>query len=412
MVLMMAVPPTQQLVLVPNGNVISAPRSLGRMKRREARPRTGHPTDIFCTDPPPSCICVICLDIVRDASSLKECGHTFCNECIKSCTRQDLDNRCPNCRVDVTGSNPNYALREIIEAMPVKCPEWKSEDISNRKRKRGDDNDDGEDSTDSGCDWKGTVKDLKDHEKVCRFTLITCKVEGCEHACKRKDMERHLSSGTGMLKHMGLTYENKMEAMQRKYEAKMEELESKMRMESNHMRYSNDCRDWIEHNRSNDLPFSFKVHQIRAGNVAGTPISGLLCEIVWKGGRIPMMLRYKSVMYPPICVFPRGFFHINVHPGGTLLPSGLRWSSETTLPEILSDVLLLLNHPKPEFSCNPKALDVYEDSASAYAKRTQREASKYTVAAVSHPKAKKGLYPGEELCHKDITTTAKERLSG
>ena len=42
----------------------------------------GHPTNIFSPEPSTSCICIICHEVLELASSLKECGHTFCNECI------------------------------------------------------------------------------------------------------------------------------------------------------------------------------------------------------------------------------------------------------------------------------------------------------------------------------------------
>lgn len=202
----------------------------------------------------------------------------------------------------VTGSNPNYSLREIIESMPVRCPAWEREnDARNKKRKRcDDDEDDGEDrvavAADLGCDWKGKVKYLKDHEKVCDFKIIRCNVHGCEHMCKRMDMEDHLSSGAGIMKHTELCYQSKMKAMEQKYEGEMVELESKMRMEANHLRYVDDCTNWVEYKRQDALTFNFTIHQIRRSNVRGNPISGLLCEIIWIGGRIPMTFRYNSAI--------------------------------------------------------------------------------------------------------------------
>jgi len=85
----------------------------------------GHPENIFLSTPDPSFICSICYEVLKDASSFKECGHTFCNECILRCLAANRSNpTCPTCRTLVhSGSNPNYALRDIIEKLKVKCTE-------------------------------------------------------------------------------------------------------------------------------------------------------------------------------------------------------------------------------------------------------------------------------------------------
>lgn len=172
----------------------------------------GHPTDIFSSEPPSSCVCAICHDILEDASSLKECGHTFCDVCMKDCLEHNPS--CPNCRVAVTGSNPNYPLREIIETMQVSCPEWTDEDDdeSGNKRKRG-------------CDWEGTIEGLKVHENVCKFKVIACNVDGCGYTCKRKDMESHHSSTMGIMMHMECRHGNKMRGMELRHKNEMKALQ-------------------------------------------------------------------------------------------------------------------------------------------------------------------------------------------
>ena len=79
----------------------------------------GYSTDIFASGPSEGFICAICHDVLKDAFSLN-CGHTFCGGCIDALP---WDPSCPNCRVSVTSSNPNYAMRDVIGELAVKCPD-------------------------------------------------------------------------------------------------------------------------------------------------------------------------------------------------------------------------------------------------------------------------------------------------
>ena len=189
----------------------------------------GHPTDIFLSKPDDSFTCAICHEILKDASSFKECGHTFCDECISFVTNR-LDPKCPTCRKLVnTGSNPNYLLRDIIDKLEVKCPEEVEESpAAKRLKTTGENNESNSENNDavdyeySGCcGWRGTVSGLKHHmTNECLLATVMCGVEGCTHTCQRRDMEAHRSSQQGMMQHMELKYENKLKAMEMKYESK------------------------------------------------------------------------------------------------------------------------------------------------------------------------------------------------
>lgn len=133
----------------------------------------GHPVEIFPTPPPDSAICAICHDVLQNAVSMKECGHTFCDECAKACLPTKT---CPNCRVGVTGSIPCFYARESIGAMQVKCLLGRSiEDDESNKRKRGNE---GDATPADSCDWTGRCEDLKSHEDVCGFKTILCDLDG------------------------------------------------------------------------------------------------------------------------------------------------------------------------------------------------------------------------------------------
>jgi len=120
----------------------------------------GYGTANFVSTLPPSCICSIC-DVLKDAKSLN-CGHTFCSGCIQSCLSNN-HRKCPNCRTVVTGYTHNYALRDIINALQIRCFQ---------------------------CSWTGRLDNLVEHGKTCPFKSITCK--HCKQLYLRKDMDDHL----------------------------------------------------------------------------------------------------------------------------------------------------------------------------------------------------------------------------
>jgi len=111
--------------------------------------------------------------------------------------------QCPNCRVAIATSNPNYVVREIIGLLQVRCPN----------------------STE--CNWRGKVDDIKGHRITCLYETIECDAEGCNHKCLRKDMADHLSDMNVKLQHMKLHYDKKLEEMETKHARSMEQMETK-----------------------------------------------------------------------------------------------------------------------------------------------------------------------------------------
>ena len=112
---------------------------------------------------------------------------------------------CPNCRVAIASSNPNYVVREIIDELQVRCPN----------------------STE--CNWMGRVKDLQGHDNTCMYEVIECDVEGCTHTCLRKDMANHLSDMNVKLQHMELKYDKKLKEMGKTCGRKMIQMETKLK---------------------------------------------------------------------------------------------------------------------------------------------------------------------------------------
>jgi len=159
----------------------------------------GHPENIFLSKPDSSFICAICLEVLKDASSYKECGHTFCNECILRCSANPI---CPTCRKHVhTGSNPNYALRDIIDKLKVECME---SDRPPLRRLMSDGRSRGKTIVYDvpGCDWRGTIAGLQHHiANECPYSTIMCGEEGCAYICQRREMNAHKSSEQVIIMH-------------------------------------------------------------------------------------------------------------------------------------------------------------------------------------------------------------------
>ena len=393
----------------------------------------GHPIDIFALEPSPSCICIICHEVVELASSLKECGHTFCNNCIET-SFQD-SNLCPTCRVETSGCIPNFFARDTVDEVQVMCnPEaHQDDDDGNKKRKRDDDDDDDDDDDiDNHCNWKGPLQDLKNHKKHCSYRQVCCPVDGCTWLCLQKDVDSHLTSSIGTREHMRLL-DKKMKKLEQSMNTKIEQIQAKcdkeieaLSMGTFHWKYINDCRSWIEYKP--DALYDFTIYQITSRAAGhGQMITALLCYIPgpsgsnWEGARIPMTLRYGGGLgKPPKCQFPKGFFHPNIYPRGTVGVSTLNeeagWTSETTLPEILFSVQQLLCHPNFSSPAQANAYNVYtKESPDEYHRRTKVEANNYTNNSTDehHLKVKDMLKEGEVLdTRKGEIVKRAERMAG
>ena len=171
----------------------------------------GYSTDLFSSEPSESCTCAICHDVLKDACSLN-CGHTFCAECIDACRASSNNPSCPNCRVELAGSHPNYAMRDVIGELAVRCPD--SEE----------------------CNWTGQVKDIESHGNTCMFKAIVCDVQGCDHTCQRKNMGEHTSDTNVKFKHMELKYDKKLKDMEEKYETTITQQETEMQLYKNKLK--------------------------------------------------------------------------------------------------------------------------------------------------------------------------------
>ncbi|XP_073243627.1 TNF receptor-associated factor 6-like [Porites lutea] len=115
--------------------------------------------------------CPICLSGLREPMQTS-CGHRFCRDCILWSFRS-VSHSCPvdNERLDENSLYPdNFAKREIL------C-----HDVFCRMKKE------------HGCTWKGPLKTIDDHMKVCAFVNICCP-KNCGKQLQRKNAKQHLET--------------------------------------------------------------------------------------------------------------------------------------------------------------------------------------------------------------------------
>mmetsp|Transcript_29640 Transcript_29640/g.45314 ORF Transcript_29640/g.45314 Transcript_29640/m.45314 type:complete len:471 (+) Transcript_29640:115-1527(+) len=387
----------------------------------------GYATTIFVSEPVDYLLCIICYEVIEDATSCKECCHTFCKECLQKSL--DRNASCPTCRVPVTGTNTNLFAKDAIDGLEINCvqsidnPDGGQSSNKRRRIALGDGKNDGTNGTiissGLGCDWKGQVKDLQKHLGECDWQTITCNVEGCGFECKRKDMETHLTSGIGIQMHMDLMkkeieadYAKKLETIEENlvsdYVEKIQKTEYLMKLQRDHFKFLYDCRSWIDFKP--DALFDFKIHQIRKKELGiergESYITGLLCGIPgptgtdWEGSLIPLTIRYnhlapRLVNSPPQCRFPKKFFHINVLASGTVVISTLhsveQWRSEMTLPEMLFSIQQLLAHPNIHSPSNSTAYKMKNQEPRRFSIETKIMARRYRSDRLIATASEKGM---------------------
>eukprot|EP01084_Bolivina_argentea_P120180 213021_1 len=92
-------------------------------------------------------------------------GHIFCQKCIDKCVENKEE--CPNGNHEITASNQNVGIKNIISSLQIVCPmndkyqDKKENDISNQSEK---------------CEWKGNVSALFDHLPKCCVYIAFNKV--------------------------------------------------------------------------------------------------------------------------------------------------------------------------------------------------------------------------------------------
>ena len=360
----------------------------------------GHPTEIFIPPPPDGFICAVCMDVLESAKSFS-CGHSFCGGCCSSVTAAP-DAVCPTCRAKADDAKPNYAMRDVVDGLTVRCPEYGGRG-DGRKRKRDEaDEEGGEATAGGGCEWTGPLRDLDEHRKTCGHAMVSCALEGCNHRCRRKDMEAHLSGGASLLRHMQLMkasqnarHEVAIQTLKYKYESRIKALVKVQKASAEaaaikaiHDKCAKECRRWIDYRP--DAMYGFKVYPIRSESAGRLKLqghkymmSGFECHIPgpsntpWEGATLRARVLYNDGASPPWCSFVPPLFHVNVYPSGRICVSTLNedegWDSNMTLHEILFTIQQHLAHPRIHSPYQAEAYNVYMKGDGGYEARIKKE---------------------------------------
>lgn len=91
--------------------------------------------------------CSICTEIFFSPVRIKECGHTFCKECLKKWT--NYNSQCPLCRnkFKIKNTKKDFIAFNIINDMEVFC-------------------------NNLNCPWKGKLSEYSKHLKQCNFNPL------------------------------------------------------------------------------------------------------------------------------------------------------------------------------------------------------------------------------------------------
>ena len=112
--------------------------------------------------------CPICECVFSEEPVFAPCHHTFCNKCIRERINSG-DNSCPECRRPLKESElqPNAMAIELLRTMKTICIHKSN-----------------------GCRWKGLVRELDAHTKVCKFAVTHCPY-GCGVQVDRNTIRQH-----------------------------------------------------------------------------------------------------------------------------------------------------------------------------------------------------------------------------
>lgn len=112
--------------------------------------------------------CSICSEPFIDPVILPDCGHTFCDSCLRSWLDHGGNTTCPSDRREIKGKpTKNIMANNLVNKLKVKC---------------------------FSCDWKGKRENLQTHiNKECETVLVSCQNAemGCVEKLNRHQMKSH-----------------------------------------------------------------------------------------------------------------------------------------------------------------------------------------------------------------------------
>eukprot|EP01122_Echinamoeba_exundans_P005631 TRINITY_DN15782_c0_g1_i1.p2 TRINITY_DN15782_c0_g1~~TRINITY_DN15782_c0_g1_i1.p2 ORF type:complete len:164 (+),score=34.20 TRINITY_DN15782_c0_g1_i1:2-493(+) len=102
---------------------------------------------------------------------------------------------------------------------------------------------------------------------------------------------------------------------------------------------------------------------------------------IWDGGVYPLTIEFSDD-YPskaPICRFPKGFFHPNIYPSGTVCLSLLTddWKPSITVKQLLLGIQELLDSPNEMSPAQKDAYHLYVTDRAKYIQRVKEQVREY-----------------------------------
>jgi len=103
----------------------------------------------------------------------------------------------------------------------------------------------------------------------------------------------------------------------------------------------------------------------------------------WEGGVYPLTMEFSEdyPTKPPTCRFPKGFFHPNIYPSGTVCLSILNenegWRPSITIKQILLGIQELLDSPNENSPAQKEAYQMYVTARDSYLKEIRKQAQHY-----------------------------------
>jgi ubiquitin-conjugating enzyme E2 I len=101
----------------------------------------------------------------------------------------------------------------------------------------------------------------------------------------------------------------------------------------------------------------------------------------WEGGVFPLVMEFSEdyPTKPPLCRFPKGFFHPNIYPSGTVCLSILSedWRPAITVKQILLGIQELLDNPNEHSPAQKDAYQLYVTDRQRYYERVRQQVAQY-----------------------------------
>ncbi|ETO19692.1 hypothetical protein RFI_17537, partial [Reticulomyxa filosa] len=143
-------------------------------------------------------ICLICKQVANNPLEISCPEHEDMNESLivgENCLKQflkDNNNTCPVQPHDGCRYSKTKPLQRLINDLCITCPLQFQQDLQKFGRNRA-----GQTSGAAVCDFKGKIKDVKEHiENSCFLRLSNCwfKLFGCNYSCLKNELNCHLVS--------------------------------------------------------------------------------------------------------------------------------------------------------------------------------------------------------------------------